>query len=288
MQMIFREPLALDETTRAALPGEFVALSGGVTHYEAAGPDDGRPAVLIHGFSTPMFLWDDTLPALAGAGCRAVRYDLLGRGFSDRPPGRYDLDRFDRQLLDLADALGLERVSLLGLSMGGLIAVTFADRHPDRVDRLALIGPAGFGARPTLAVLLLWLPVIGEIVMALAGDRVVLDGLAHDFHDASCLPAYQEKYRAQLPYRGFKRALLSTLRSLPVGGADVYRRVGQQGRDILLIWGQEDRTIPLAISEQVRAALPGAVFHAIPGAGHMPHYEQPDVVNPILVEFLCR
>ncbi len=293
MQTFFREPLTLDEATRADmradLPGDFVALSGGVTHYEVAGPEEGRPVVLIHGFSTPMFLWDYTLPALAAAGCRAARYDLFGRGFSDRPAGPYDPALFDRQLLDLVDALGFAAVDLVGLSMGGPIAITFADRHPDRAGKIALVDPAGFAAKPSLATILLFLPGIGEIIMATVGNRVILGGLPRDFKDTARLPAYVDKYRAQLPYRGFKRALLSTMRNMPLTRmGDVYRRVGQQGRDILLIWGREDRTIPFPTSERVRAALPKAIFHAIEGAGHMPHYEKPEIVNPILVDFLGR
>ena len=289
MQFLYREPLILDEITRAALPGTFVRLSGGVTHYQLAGPEDGQPVILIHGFSTPLYIWDRNFDALAEAGFRVVRYDLLGRVYSDRPPVEYDPDLFDRQLLDLIDALGFEAPDLVGLSMGGAIAVTFADRHPDRLRRLVLIDPAGFPLKVTLAALLLFLPAVGELVMALAGNRVLLAGLPRDFYRPEQFPEYVEQYQAQLPYRGFKRALLSTMRHMPLMNmADTYARVGRQEREVLLLWGEEDATIPLSTSEKVRAAIPRLEFHAIPQAGHVCQYERPDLVNPILSAFLSR
>ncbi len=283
----YREPLELNAQTRAALPGEFVTLPDGVTHYELTGPEDGQVVVLIHGFSTPMFLWDPAVPALTAAGLRVLRYDLLGRGFSDRPRVTYNADLFDRQLLDLLDALGLSApVDLLGLSMGGVIAVRFADRHPERVRRLGLEDPAGFSVRVTPGAFALFVPLLGEALMGLAGNSLMVGGLPGDFYRPERYPEYYEKYKEQLPYKGFKRAILSTMRHLNLSSlAEAYARVGAQGRRCLLIWGRQDATVPFATSEQVRAAIPQIEFHAIDEAGHIPHYERPEAVNPILIEF---
>lgn len=285
----YNEPLTLDDSTRAALPGQFIALPGGVTHYELTGPADGPVVVLVHGLSTPLFLWDPTVPALVEAGFRVLRYDLFGRGFSDRPHTASKLPLFREQLLHLLDALGLtEPANIIGTSMGGMIAVDFCDQHPDRVHKLALIDPAGYPAKATPGVIMLFLPGLGEAVMALNGDKLILNGLPHDFLHPGRYPDYVEQYKAQLPYKGFKRSLLSTIRNMPFNGAmaPVYERVGQQDRPKLLIWGREDRTIPFTHHKLVQAALPDVEFHAIEEAAHLPHYEQPLVVNPILVRFL--
>ena len=107
-----------------------------------------------------------------------------------------------------------------------------------------------------------------------------------DFYLEENLAAFEAKYRVQMQYRGFKRALLSTLRYGPVGRmADAYHQVGRQQHPVLLIWGRDDRTVPFAISEKVCAAIPQVEFHPIDGAGHVPHHEQPDVVNPLLRAF---
>ncbi|MGB7874199.1 MAG: hypothetical protein WBL25_07430, partial [Anaerolineales bacterium] len=75
----------LNEAARAGAPGSFVQLSDGCSHYELGGPPDGQPVVLVHGFSVPYFIWDPTFSFLTECGFRALRYDLFGRGYSDRP-----------------------------------------------------------------------------------------------------------------------------------------------------------------------------------------------------------
>ena len=102
-----RESLTLNDETRRNVPGQFVRLHDGVTHYEIGGPSGGTPLLLIPGFSTPYNLWDPTFAGLTAAGIRVVRYELFGRGYSDRPTAAYDADFYDRQIVDLLDALGI-------------------------------------------------------------------------------------------------------------------------------------------------------------------------------------
>ncbi|MBN2472048.1 MAG: hypothetical protein JXN59_15105, partial [Anaerolineae bacterium] len=136
------------------------------------------------------------------------------------------------------------------------------------------------------AALGLALPVLGEILMSVAGDQLMVGGLPRVFYLPQRYPEYPEKYRLQLPYRGFKRAILSTMRHMPFGQlAPAYERVGQQGRPTLVIWGREDITVPFASHEKLLEVIPHAEFHAIDEAGHIPHYERPEVVNPILIAF---
>ena len=280
----------LDEKARADAPGGFVTLSEGVTHYETAGPTGGPTVVLIHGFSVPAFIWSPAFETIGEAGFRVVRYDLFGRGYSDRPQGPYGRGRFDRQLLDLIAALELgPSVDLMGLSMGGAIAVDFTDRHSDMVSSLTLIAPAGLPMKTLWTLRLLHVPLLGELLMATAGRRVLVSSLIRDFRMPELLPALTPQYLAQMRYRGFTRALLSTIRHGPLRGmAPAYRRVGDRNLPILLIWGREDTTVPFALSERVRAATPNAEFHAIDGGGHVPHMEQPELVNGHLVNFLAR
>jgi len=282
------EPLSLDETTREGLPGSFVKLPDGVVHYEMAGPPDGPVVVLIHGFSVPYYIWDPTFGALADAGLRVLRYDLYGRGYSDRPDVVYDEEIFDRQLLHLLPALDVgEPVAPIGLSMGGPIAVLFAERHPEMVRKLCLIDPAGFPMRVSATAKLIFAPILGELVLSLFGDQLLVAGLANDLYRPANHPEYMEQYRAQMRYKGFKRAILSTGRHMPMGEmAASYERVGRQGRPVLLIWGREDRTLPFETHKRVLQAIPNAEFHAIEEAGHIPHYERPEAVNPLLIEFL--
>jgi len=280
----------LDAAARAAAPGSFVTLPGGVTHYETS--NDGTDAeddrqtqvILVHGFSVPTFA------GLARAGIPVVRYDLFGRGYSDRPRATYSIDLFVRQLADLIEVLDLPGpVDIAGLSMGGAVSIGFADHHPEMVRRLALFDPAGFPMPSPPAMKLLQVPVLGEIAMATVGKRLMISGLSQDFHAPEQLPALTRQYAEQMRYPGFLRALLSTIRHGPIQMmSDAYVRVGRHPRPVLLVWGENDKLVPFAISDQVRAALPRAEFHAIEGAGHVPHLEQPELVNRMLVEFLTK
>jgi pimeloyl-ACP methyl ester carboxylesterase len=284
------ESQVLDAEARSAAPGSFVELPDGITHYEMAGPPEGQLVVLVHGFSVPYYIWDPTFAALVQAGFRVLRYDLYGRGYSDRPEAVYNQDLFDRQLLHLLAALHVDRpVDLVGLSMGGAISVTFTDRHPDMVNKLCLISPAGLPMkRPALAGLV-EAPLLGEWFMSLFGDKILVDWLRGDFRQPEKFPEYQAKYRVPMKYVGFKRAILSTIRSGFLSDmTETYRRVGQQKRPVLLIWGREDNAIPFSTSEKVRAAIPQVEFQAIDEAGHVSHYERPEIVNRLLIEFLRK
>ena len=125
------ENIKLNATTRATASGSFVELTDGVTHYELGGPEDGAAVVLIHGFMVPYFIYDPTFDFLTNSGFRVLRYDLFGRGWSDRPRLPYNVDFYVRQLRDLLDALWLPTpLSLVGLSLGGIISAAFSVRCP--------------------------------------------------------------------------------------------------------------------------------------------------------------
>lgn len=283
-----QEHLELNDQIRRSLPGTFVHLATGTTHYELAGPADAPTVVLIHGFSIPDYLWDPTFRYLVSAGFRVLRYDLFGRGYSDRPRVTYDGKLFDRQLVDLLSALKISaRLHVVGCSMGGSIAVSFAARHPERVRSVTLIGPGYLsGGRLPFR---LGEPILGEYTMAVSVAPGLAESQREDLYHPERFPEYVEKYRPQMQYKGFRSALLSTLRHYIVADSSGdYRRLGQTGIPVLLIWGRYDRDVPLAVSEKIRAEIPKAQFHVIDDSAHVPHYEHPEVVNPILVTFLRR
>ncbi len=278
----------LNSETRASLGGQYVALSEGVTHYELAEAKSETTIVLVHGFSVPMFIWDTTFEALKQAGFQVLRYDLFGRGLSDRPRGRYDLERFVRQLSELLEALHLPSVALIGLSMGGPIVAAFTARFPERVRRLVLIDVAG--VRP---LKLPWylrlgtLPGLGEFLLWLTGAERLVQGAASDLFDPKLVEAFQERYRQQMRYRGFLRALLSTLRSGMLGDFSAfYRQVGKHPLPVLILWGREDTTVPYAHAQALQQLIPQARLVTIERCGHIPHYEKPEEVNRVLIEFL--
>jgi pimeloyl-ACP methyl ester carboxylesterase len=278
----------LNDALRASVPGSFVRLSDGCTHYELGGEQSGQPVVLVHGFSVPYFIWDPTYDFLTGSGFHVLRYDLQGRGYSDRPRIRYDIDLFCKQLKELLDTLGLKQVSLIGLSMGGPITASFTARYPEIVKKLVLVDPAG--ARPITFPQLLkavTTPGFGELAFGLFGRAQMARSVKSDFYDPAFVKAFVKKYMVQTKYKGFMRALLSTVRNGMLGDfSSAYREVGRLGIPALLFWGRDDKTVPFKHSEAILAAIPQVEFHIIEHCGHIPQFEKPEEFNPLLLEFL--
>lgn len=286
--LIDQEKIKLNDTVRASLPGQFVKLSLGVVHYELAGPENAPTIVLVHGFSVPYYIWDRTFAALTQAGFRVLRYDLYGRGFSDRPEKDYNLDLYDSQLEELLPALNIQGpIDLVGLSMGGPIVASYANHHPDQVRSLILIDPevAPVSIRQIFP---LNLPLIGEYFMTVFVASVQLPkSQSSDFYRPDKFPDWEAMFRVQLQYKGFRRAILSSIRFMPsMDAAAEYSAVGKQNMPVLLIWGREDKTVSAADIQQLKELIPEIEYHIIEAAGHIPQYERPEVVNPLLVNFL--
>lgn len=282
------EHLTLDDAARRDAPGRFLRLSDGVTHYQVDGPDTGRVVVLAHGFSVPYYIWDSTAAHLAAAGYRVVRYDTYGRGWSDRPDVAYDDRLYDRQLGELLDSLHVTgKADFGGVSFGGYVTGVYTGRHPERVRSLILVDPVA-GTTP-MAMRPIDLPVIGSYIFQTTVVPGMAEGQATDFIDPARFPDWAERYRSQMRFRGFGRALRST--QLERRGLDtdtLYGRVAAGNFPVLLIWGVKDETVPFERSALVRKAIPAAEFHAIEGAAHLPILEQAARTDSIILDFLAR
>lgn len=283
-----REHRTMDAEARARAPGRFVELRDGVVHHELAGPEAGPRVVLIHGVSGPMAVWDRTVPALAGAGLRVLRYDQLGRGYSDRVDVDHGEELHDRQLADLLDAVGWrEPVALVGSSMGAIVAARFASEHPERVARVVLVGPAGFPIEVAFGAKLLGVPALGGYLMRVLGDRMLSAHHRKYFLEPERFAELQAAFEAQLEIRGTKRSIRSTMLHMPVNDyAEGYRRLGRSGKPVLLVWGRADRTFPFAHSARARELVPQAALVPIDDAAHLPQLEQPDAFARAAIPFL--
>jgi pimeloyl-ACP methyl ester carboxylesterase len=285
-----RETRELNETARNETGGLFIELTDGITHYQMGGNEDDDPIVLVHGFSVPYFIFDPTYEFLCKRGFHVLRYDLIGRGLSDRPRLNYDIHLFVRQLKDLLDALNFKRVHLLGLSMGGPITAAFIDQYPEYILSHILIDPAGARALQLSRLLKVGtLPFLGELILGLVGSASMVKKIAADLFTSELVQEFQEKYKVQMQFHGFQRAILSTLRNRMLESFfGVYERVGKLDIPTLVFWGRQDATIPFEHSADLLKAIPHAQLVVIENCGHIPHYERPSEVHPILLEFLTR
>lgn len=280
----------LDDEARREAPGEFVELSDGTVHFAWHGPETGPVTVLVHGFSTPSFVWKGILGPLTGAGMRVLTYDHYGRGYSDRPHDAYDAALFERQLLELLESQSItEPVDLVGYSMGGAVVTHFAANHEDQVHRIGLIAPAGFRVNTGSTAELLRLPLIGDWLMAVIGRQTLLDTMALPENQGRALPNIAELYEEQMRYEGYLRALLATMRDFPMGAMDAeFERVGASSIPVLSIWGRLDTTVPIENSERLRAAIPRAQIEIIEDGTHAITYSEPERVATALIAFFDR
>lgn len=274
----------MNAAARTGVPGQFVALSGGVTHYEIAGPDTGRVVVLVHGFSVPSYIWDSTSTALSAAGFRVIRYDLFGRGWSDRPDAAYDGAMYDAQLDELLDSLRVTSpIDLVGLSFGGYVTSHYVAGHASRVRTLTMIDPAS--SSPAIPGFMTW-PVVGPWVWQTTQVPGMADGQTSDFLHPERYPSWVDQYRPQMRYDGFGRALLrSAITMSRTDFGALFAAAGKTGVPTLLVWGKQDQTVPIALAEVARTNMPALEFFAVDSAGHLPHVEQSAVVHAKMQEF---
>lgn len=278
------ENAELDEKARGNATGQFLDLSDGATHFQLAGPDSGQVVILVHGFSVPFYIWDGTFEKLSQNGFRVLRYDLYGRGYSARPKTVFDRSLYERQLLDMLEALDMDdQVSLVGLSMGGAVAVGFAVHHPDKVRRLVLLDPLHESIRPSAIP-----ELVSSYLMRVMYAHEMPGNQMTDFYRPELFPDWADRYREQMQYKGFQHAIVSTLHHyFPEDHRGNYRRLGEMGKPVLLVWGREDQVLPFEGSEVIRGLLK-AEFLPVAEAGHLPHLERAEEVNARIIDFLAR
>ena len=278
----------LTPEVRAKLPGEFIQLEDGVVSYYWKGPENGDIVVLVHGLSTPKFVWDGNVDALAEIGKRVLVYDHLGRGFSDRPDIVYDGDLYTRELMNLLDALHVTQpVNLVGYSMGGGNVIGFAARYPEKVKKLILIAPAGYVPSYEGLAKLIFAPGLGEWLMAMVGKKEMLADIVEAVEAGKARPDMVEKFEEQFQYRGYLDSILSTMRNYPMYDLSTeYEKVGRSRIPTFAIWGTDDQVVPFSTSENVKTAIPHIKIFPIKGAGHSVTYTETEKVNAILVDLL--
>jgi pimeloyl-ACP methyl ester carboxylesterase len=286
--LLNKEKVEINEDLRSMSGGDFVELSEGFVHYELTGPADGELVVLVHGFSVPFYIWDPTVTGLVDEGYRVLRYDLFGRGFSDRPKVEYDLEFFVGQIGELTSTLVPgENFHLIGLSMGAPIAASFANQNQEVVNSITLIAPEVLQVSQS-DIFPMYIPLVGEWIVGVYLVPFHLpQSQLDDFYQPEKFPGWEEKYREQIQYKGFKQAILSTIRNLvKMDSLGEYEKLNNSGIPAFLIWGKEDHSVSYEAIVKLMQVMTEMESIFIDEAGHIPHYEKPDIVNPKINQFL--
>jgi pimeloyl-ACP methyl ester carboxylesterase len=269
-----------------------IDLHGHEVSYRMAG--DGPVIVLVHGLALSSTTWRYVMPALAER-YRVVAPDLLGHGKSGKPRGDYSLGAFASGIRDLLVALDIEQATFVGHSLGGGIAMQLAYQFPERCDRLVLVAAGGLGKEVNTLLRAVSLPgaeyVLPVILTPWIRQRAEWVGGVFrrlGWQPNASLDQVWSSYTA-LGDRSAQEAFVHTVRSvIDLAGQRVsaHDRLYLAARvPTLIVWGEEDRVIPVAHAHQTHEAIPGSKLAVLPGAGHFLPFEQPEWFTEVLLDF---
>ena len=267
-------------------PSQFVEIAGIRLHLRDTGPRSAPALILLHGFGSSLQTWDDWAHDLE-ADHRVIRYDLPGFGLTGvDPTADYSDRRSIAVLLALMDHLGVTRATIVGNSMGGRIAWTFAALNPNRTDKLVLISPDGFASPGGGYGVASKAPLMMQALPYVLPSFMLRDSLSRAYANTEVLtPALFRRYRDMMLAPGVRQAIVDRMDQSAL--ADPVPLLKGIQAPTLLMWGENDGMIPFANSADYLRALPHARLAALPGIGHIPQEEAPRTVA-IVRQFLDR
>jgi 3-oxoadipate enol-lactonase len=257
---------------------QFVSLNGLALNYVTEGLPGGSPLIFINSLGTDLRIWDDVVSQLASH-YRIIRYDKRGHGLSDCPPAPYTIREHASDLAALLDYLDIRRASLVGISVGGMIALDFAAAWPQRVEKLVLCDTAA-----AIGTADAWnerIRTIREHGMAYLSEAILARWFAPSF--AVRAPADYQGYcnmLARMPSEGYV-ATCEAIRD-----ADLEEEARTVVIPVLAICGAEDISTPPDLVRSLVEILPNASYEEIAGAAHLPCIEQPDALAVHIDSFL--
>ena len=254
------------------------------TNYHDQG--SGHPVFLIHGSGPGVTAWANwrlVIPELAKS-LRVIAPDMLGFGYTDRPDGvTYSMDGWVDHAMSLLDALNIEKTHLVGNSFGGALALALAIRHPDRIERLVLMGSVGVPFEITSGLDDVWgyepsLENMRKLLDIFAYDRsLVTDELAELRYQASIRPGFQESFSAMFPAP--RQRWVDAMTS-PDGDIKAI------AKETLIIHGRDDEVIPVATSHRLNQLIPKSQLHVFGECGHWTQIEHNARFNRLVCDFL--
>ncbi|HXQ59574.1 MAG TPA: alpha/beta hydrolase [Acidimicrobiales bacterium] len=255
----------------------------------------GPPLLLIHGIGDSSSTWLPVVESFAGDH-RVIAPDLLGHGLSDKPRADYSVAAYANGMRDLLSVLDIDRVTVVGHSLGGGVAAQFGYTFPERCERLVLVGTGGIARSVSVLLRLaaapnadLFMPTFGSPVfkfgarMAAHGLRILGTDLGRDTEEIL-------KVFDALPDAASRRAILRTLRSGVDWRGQVITMLDRaylaEGMPTLLLWGAHDAIIPVEHAYLAAEALPGSRLEIFEDAGHFPHRSDPERFVSVVRSFL--
>ena len=259
-----------------------------IFHYDAG---EGVPVILVHGFNHHAEAWVRNIDALVEAGHRVVALDLPGFGRSGVPRMRYSLAGYAKFLVAFMDVLDIEQAHLVGSSMGGAIVLKAAIEEPRRVLTVTGVDPAGMFNTVPRTWALAGHPVVRAALRPLMGRRRLLEwSHARAYHDPKLSTPRQVDIMAEAYTQpGYKDHILGMAETMllnPDGGL-LWDDLPRLRRPALIVWGRQDRTLPVQHAYRAAHRVPAAELRIYDNCGHLAMYEQATTFNRDLLEFIA-
>ncbi|WP_301126385.1 alpha/beta fold hydrolase [Streptomyces cacaoi] len=254
----------------------------------------GEPVVFLHGTPSHSYEWRNVVPHIEEAGHRAITYDLLGYGRSERPVDRDTSVAAQTDLLGgLLDALGIEQTAIVAHDIGGAVGQRFAVAHPERVRRLMIIDTVSYDSWPSAT----WRKIIEEqledhmqlpqeafdALLARQLRMTVADGAATMAGDV--LDAYLAPHRSALGRVSFFEHQVRHYDSRYT--EEITGQLASLAMPVRILWGERDQWQPLTYAQQLAEDIPGARLTVVPGAGHFVMEDAPERVTEEVLDFLA-
>ncbi len=278
----------VDSRTRPAMAREGgEVMSTKVVPANVRVQGSGPAIVLIHGFGAAIDWWDEIAPQLA-TDHRVISIDLIGHGGTEAPASGYSIPRQAELVAAILDHLGVDRVTVVGHSMGGEVATALAEQNPARIERMILIDSPPVADTTFTPMTQLYLePVVGEFLSRLQTDQALRRGLAQGFAPGFPVPDAFVADLKQLTYTAFRSAHDESI--VYRKAKPPYERIAalQPVPPLLAIFGAQDAIVPPATGK-LFAKVPGAQVAMIEGAGHSPMVEAPEQTLALIRGFLSE
>ncbi len=277
--------------------GDWVELSRGSIYFEWFMPKESVEVkgtmVLVHGFSTPSFVWGGLIDNFTESGYKVLVYDHFGRGYSERPRIKYDKSLYLETLRELITSQKIEdAVHLVGYSMGGPIVGYYADTYPGETKSISLIAPAGFSKSIPESKSWTTMPIIGDWFWRVFSDRLYGIGNMSEtqfsddplsINEDKFLPLFQK----QLSYRGFNESLLSTIRNFNLFDIrTIYKSLSSRNIPTLALWGKKDGVVPFSGSKEFEQIFSEGKLITLEEGTHDITYRQPTLIGNRIIEFI--
>ncbi len=266
----------------------FITINGVNLHYEEY-PGDGDHIVLLHGFGSSAYTWNDVSPILNALGYHVWALDMKGFGWSDKPlEAAYDPHTLMEEVNAFMEAKGLSNVTFAGNSLGGYVGTLLALKHPEKVKNLVLVDAAGQPSegRPTI-VTLANMPHAAAFGKLATGSWVIRMNLEDTVFDKNVVTKERvNAYFDRLCTKGGIDAQVAVAKSIDFSNMPEHAsRLGRIKAKTLIIWGENDTWISFEMAKKFRRDIPGSILAAIPECGHIPQEEKPKQTAKLIADF---